>query len=90
MIAEKPVSPWEGHQGDVETLAYALNGKMLVSSARSDMRYYLWDTVTGKELIELEEKHATANVGCTDRQADRASARRPRRDDRRARVLPIG
>jgi WD40 repeat protein len=61
MIAEKPVSPWEGHQGDVETMAYALNGKMLVSSARSDMRYYLWDTVTGKELIALEEKHATAN-----------------------------
>jgi WD40 repeat protein len=63
IVAEKPVWPMEGHQGEVESVTFARNGTMLVSSELGNLGHYrLWDTATGKELDKLEQAHATVNT----------------------------
>jgi WD40 repeat protein len=63
IAAEKHVWPIEGHQGQVESVTFARNGAMLVSSELGNMgQYRLWDTATGKELVKLEQAHATVNT----------------------------
>jgi WD40 repeat protein len=47
---------FEGHTGDLETIAYSPDGKMLASSS-GDLTARLWEVDTGKVNIVLEGHH---------------------------------
>jgi WD40 repeat protein len=62
LAAEKAVWPLEGHQGEVESVTFVQNGAVLVSAALGNMgHYHLWESATGKQLVKLEQVHASAN-----------------------------
>ena len=52
----------DGHTGWVWRIAYSPDGKKLLSAGMNDYSYRIWDTETGKTLIEGKNAHDGQNV----------------------------
>jgi RNA polymerase sigma factor (sigma-70 family) len=62
------LSPITGHESDIQHLAFATDGKtLLTSSASPDERYQAWEAMSGKRLQELTGTHGTDTFGWVPR-----------------------